>query len=134
MDAIKSLVTPTPEGDWFSTGVSFEAFELITALFQHSSNGKSHKKTQVYTTGNPYGIAEDIVFSMPCRSKVRSTNQIVLIIFVLRLGTTPMIIKFFQQGDGDYELATDVSMDDFLWERIKKVRAIGTAVTDMLRI
>jgi len=45
-----------------------------------------------------------------------------------------MIIKFFQQGDGDYELATDVLMDDFLWERIKKVRAIGTAVTDMLRI
>nr|CAC87698.1 NADP-dependent malate dehydrogenase [Saccharum officinarum] len=66
VDAIKSLVTHTPEGDWFSTGV--------------------------YTTGNPYGIAEDIVFSMPCRSK----------------------------GDGDYELATDVSMDDFLWERIKK--------------
>jgi len=91
-------------------------------------------KKQVYTTGNPYGIAEDIVFSMPCRSKVRSTNQIVLIIFVLRLGTTPMIIKFFQQGDGYYVLATDVSMDDFLWERIKKVRAIGTAVTDMLRI
>jgi len=27
-DAIKSLVTPTPEGDWFSTGVSFEAFEF----------------------------------------------------------------------------------------------------------
>ena len=25
---------------------------------------------QVYTNGNPYGIAEDIVFSMPCRSKV----------------------------------------------------------------
>ena len=44
VDAIKSLVTPTPEGDWFSTGVSFEAFELITALFRHSSNGKSHKK------------------------------------------------------------------------------------------
>ncbi|KAG0524066.1 hypothetical protein BDA96_07G177800 [Sorghum bicolor] len=69
VDAIKSLVTPTPEGEWFSTGV--------------------------YTTGNPYGIAEDIVFSMPCRSK----------------------------GDGDYELATDVSMDDFLWERIKKSEA-----------
>ncbi|CAN4126571.1 unnamed protein product [Withania somnifera] len=44
VDAIRSLVTPTPEGDWFSTGV--------------------------YTNGNPYGIAEDIVFSMPCRSKV----------------------------------------------------------------
>ncbi|TVU50304.1 hypothetical protein EJB05_01671 [Eragrostis curvula] len=69
VDAMKSLVTPTPEGDWFSSGV--------------------------YTTGNPYGIAEDIVFSMPCRSK----------------------------GDGDYELATDVEIDDFLWERIKKTEA-----------
>ncbi|KAL6656529.1 hypothetical protein ACP70R_007355 [Stipagrostis hirtigluma subsp. patula] len=65
-DAIKSLVTPTPEGDWFSSGV--------------------------YTSGNPYGIAEDIVFSMPCRSK----------------------------GDGDYELVEDVMIDEFLWGRIKK--------------
>ncbi|KAJ4773653.1 malate dehydrogenase [Rhynchospora pubera] len=69
VDAIRSLVTPTPEGDWFSTGV--------------------------YTNGNPYGIAEDIVFSMPCRSK----------------------------GDGDYELAKDVIIDDFLRERIKKSEA-----------
>ncbi|PIA37139.1 hypothetical protein AQUCO_03000008v1 [Aquilegia coerulea] len=69
VDAIRSLVTPTPEGDWFSTGV--------------------------YTNGNPYGIAEDIVFSMPCRS----------------------------DGDGDYELVKDVLMDDFLRERIKKSEA-----------
>ncbi|KAL1828007.1 hypothetical protein DCAR_0207209 [Daucus carota subsp. sativus] len=69
VDAIRSLVTPTPEGDWFSTGV--------------------------YTTGNPYGIAEDIVFSMPCRSK----------------------------GDGDYELVKDVIFDDYLFERIKKSEA-----------
>ncbi|KAG8501909.1 hypothetical protein CXB51_004593 [Gossypium anomalum] len=53
VDAIRSLITPTPEGDWFSSGV--------------------------YTNGNPYGIVEDIVFSMPCRSK----------------------------GDGDYELVKD---------------------------
>ncbi|TMW93847.1 hypothetical protein EJD97_011082 [Solanum chilense] len=66
VDAMRSLVTPTPEGDWFSTGV--------------------------YTNGNPYGIAEDIVFSMPCRSK----------------------------GDGDYELVKDVLMDDYLRSRIKK--------------
>ncbi|KAH9627065.1 hypothetical protein KSS87_023753 [Heliosperma pusillum] len=65
-DAIKSLVNPTPEGDWFSSGV--------------------------YTTGNPYGIADDLVFSMPCRSK----------------------------GDGDYELVKDVVFDDYLWNRIKK--------------
>ncbi|KAI5648541.1 hypothetical protein M9H77_34546 [Catharanthus roseus] len=69
VDAMKSLVTPTPEGDWFSSGV--------------------------YTNGNPYGIAEDIVFSMPCRSK----------------------------GDGDYELVKDVIIDDFLRARIKKTEA-----------
>ncbi|CAL9172866.1 unnamed protein product [Musa hybrid cultivar] len=69
VDAIRSLITPTPEGDWFSSGV--------------------------YSTGNPYGIAEDIVFSMPCRSK----------------------------GDGDYELAKDVIFDDYLRERIKKTEA-----------
>ncbi|EPS69170.1 malate dehydrogenase, partial [Genlisea aurea] len=69
VDAIKSLVTPTPEGDWFSSGV--------------------------YTGGNPYGIAEDIVFSMPCRSK----------------------------GDGDYELVKDVIFNEYLWDRIKKTEA-----------
>ncbi|CAH9077159.1 unnamed protein product [Cuscuta europaea] len=69
VDAMKSLVTPTPEGDWFSSGV--------------------------YTNGNPYGIAEDIVFSMPCRSK----------------------------GDGDYELVKEVIIDDYLRGRIKKTEA-----------
>ncbi|CAA6673323.1 unnamed protein product [Spirodela intermedia] len=69
VDAMRSLVTPTPEGDWFSSGV--------------------------YTNGNPYGIAEDIVFSMPCRSR----------------------------GDGDYELAKDVLIDDFLRARLKKTEA-----------
>ncbi|KAI4370682.1 hypothetical protein MLD38_019004 [Melastoma candidum] len=69
VDAIRSLVTPTPEGDWFSSGV--------------------------YTDGNPYGIAEGIVFSMPCRSK----------------------------GDGDYELVKDVIFDDYLLKRITKSEA-----------
>uniref|UniRef100_K7N4G1 Malate dehydrogenase [NADP], chloroplastic n=1 Tax=Glycine max TaxID=3847 RepID=K7N4G1_SOYBN len=69
VDAIRSLVTPTPEGDWFSSGV--------------------------YSNGNPYGIAEGIVFSMPCRSK----------------------------GDGDYELVKDVIFDDYLRQRIAKTEA-----------
>ncbi|RVW97623.1 Malate dehydrogenase [NADP], chloroplastic [Vitis vinifera] len=69
VDAMKSLVTPTPEGDWFSSGV--------------------------YTTGNPYGVAEGIVFSMPCRSK----------------------------GDGDYELVKDVIFDEYLLKRITKTEA-----------
>ncbi|XP_028782522.1 malate dehydrogenase [NADP], chloroplastic isoform X2 [Neltuma alba] len=69
VDAIRSLTTPTPEGDWFSSAV--------------------------YTNGNTYGIAEDIVFSMPCRSK----------------------------GNGDYELVKDVIIDDYLRQRITKTEA-----------
>jgi malate dehydrogenase (NADP+) len=40
-DAIRSLVTPTAPGDCFSTAVC--------------------------TDGNPYGIKEGLIFSMPCR-------------------------------------------------------------------
>jgi hypothetical protein len=43
-------------------------------------------------------------------------------VMLLRSGTAAMIMKFILQGDGDYELDTDVEMDDFLWGRIKKVR------------
>lgn len=67
-DAIKSLVTPTPPGDWFSTAVC--------------------------TDGNPYGLEEGLVFSMPCRSN----------------------------GDGDYELVKDVVIDDYLREAINKTQ------------
>jgi malate dehydrogenase (NADP+) len=42
-DAIRSLVTPTPEGDCFSSGV--------------------------ISDGNPYGVADGINFSFPLRSK-----------------------------------------------------------------
>ena len=63
-DAIKSLVTPTPEGDWFSSAVC--------------------------TDGNPYGIAEGIIFSMPCRST----------------------------GDGSYEIVEGLEINDWLRERI----------------
>lgn len=65
-DALKSLTTPTPPGDWFSSGV--------------------------YTGGNPYGIDDDIVYSMPCRS----------------------------DGDGSYEVVSGLIIDDFLHARIKK--------------
>lgn len=47
-DAIQSLVNPTRPGDCFSTAV--------------------------LTDGNPYGIAEGIVFSMPCRSTVSPSS------------------------------------------------------------
>ena len=65
-DAIKALVTPTREGDWFSSAVC--------------------------TDGNPYGIAEGIIFSMPCRST----------------------------GDGSYEIVEGLEINDWLRERIKK--------------
>eukprot|EP00246_Nothoceros_aenigmaticus_P017037 TRINITY_DN805_c0_g1_i1.p1 TRINITY_DN805_c0_g1~~TRINITY_DN805_c0_g1_i1.p1 ORF type:complete len:334 (-),score=62.04 TRINITY_DN805_c0_g1_i1:375-1376(-) len=66
VDAIKSLIQPTADGDWFSSGV--------------------------YTAANPYGITEDLVFSLPCRSK----------------------------GDGDYEVVPHLLIDDYLYTRIKK--------------
>lgn len=51
VDAFRSLVTPTPAGQWFSSGV--------------------------YSAGNPYGIEEDLVFSFPCRSKGKGDFEIV---------------------------------------------------------
>jgi len=42
IDAMKSLLFPTPKGEWFSMGI--------------------------HAQGNPYGIEEDLVFSFPCRS------------------------------------------------------------------
>ncbi|EFJ30479.1 hypothetical protein SELMODRAFT_270710 [Selaginella moellendorffii] len=51
VDAMKSLVQPTPPGDWFSSGV--------------------------YAAGNPYGIDGDLVFSLPCRSKGDGDYEIV---------------------------------------------------------
>ena len=42
IDAMKSLIFPTPKGEWFSSAL--------------------------YSDGNPYGIKEGIVFSFPCRS------------------------------------------------------------------
>lgn len=77
---------------------------------------------QVYTNGNPYGIAEDIVFSMPCRSRVGYVFVIYFVDFCLTRAhwTTPSN-ALIVQGDGDYELVRDVVFDDFLRERIKKV-------------
>jgi malate dehydrogenase (NADP+) len=63
-DAIRALVVPTAPGDCFSSGV--------------------------ITDGNPYGIPEGLVFSMPCRSK----------------------------GDGDYEVCDDFIIDDWLRAKI----------------
>lgn len=64
-DAIRALVVPTPVGDCFSTAV--------------------------LSDGNPYGIQDGLVFSMPCRSK----------------------------GDGSYELCDDFLIDDWLRSKIR---------------
>lgn len=51
LDAMKSLLTPTPAGEWFSMGVKSD--------------------------GNPYGIAPGLFFSFPCRSDGKGTIEIV---------------------------------------------------------
>lgn len=51
IDAIKSLVTPTPQGQWFSSGVCSD--------------------------GNSYGIQENLVFGFPCRSKGDGNYEII---------------------------------------------------------
>lgn len=51
IDAVKALLTPTPQGQWFSSGV--------------------------YTEGNPYGIDENLVFSFPCRSTGKGDYEII---------------------------------------------------------
>lgn len=51
LDSIRSLVLPTPEGQWFSVGL--------------------------ISNGNPYGIKEDLIFSFPCRSKGNGHVEIV---------------------------------------------------------
>ena len=49
IDSIKALVTPTPDGQWFS----------CAAL----------------SDGNPYGIQRELIFSFPCRSQRRRENR-----------------------------------------------------------
>lgn len=51
IDAIRMLITPTPEGQWFSSAVC--------------------------SNSNPYGIEEDLIFSFPCRSKGDGDYEIV---------------------------------------------------------
>ena len=46
---MQSLVTPTKPGDVFSTAV--------------------------LSNGNPYGVAEGLIYSFPCRSKVLLTER-----------------------------------------------------------
>jgi malate dehydrogenase len=51
LDTVRSLVTPTAPGDWFSAGI--------------------------YSAGNPYGIDENLVYSFPLRSDGKGNVEIV---------------------------------------------------------
>ena len=51
IDAMKALLHPTPEGQWFSSGVC--------------------------TDGNSYGLDEDLIFSLPCQSKGDGNYEVV---------------------------------------------------------
>lgn len=51
IDAVKTLYTPTPKGEWFSSAV--------------------------HSNGNPYGIEENLIFSFPCRSNGKGDYEIV---------------------------------------------------------
>jgi len=51
LGAMRSIIALTPQGAWFSSGV--------------------------YSTGNPYGIASDLIFSFPCFSNGKGECEIV---------------------------------------------------------
>ncbi len=51
VESVRSLYTPTPAGEWFSSAVCSD--------------------------GNPYGIEENLVFGFPCRSKGDGNYEIV---------------------------------------------------------
>jgi malate dehydrogenase len=65
LEAFKDIITPTPPGEWYSSGV--------------------------YSDGNPYGVAEDLIFSFPCR-----TNS-----------------------DGEWEIVKDLPINSFLKEKLQ---------------
>jgi malate dehydrogenase len=66
IDAVRDVLNPTQEGLWYSSGV--------------------------YSTDNSYGIADDLIFSFPCRTS----------------------------ADQKVEMVTSLEMNDFLQTRLKK--------------
>lgn len=66
IDAVKDMLNPTRQGEWVSSGV--------------------------LSNGNPYGIADDLIFSFPCRSK----------------------------GDGKYEIIPNLHINEFLQEKLRQ--------------
>ncbi|CAI5982970.1 unnamed protein product [Closterium sp. NIES-64] len=138
VDAIRALTTPTPEGDWFSTGV--------------------------YTKGNTYGIDDDLIFSLPCRSKggtswkqrwrprqLQCRRPVVRLFpfctslhsnfpppfspyhaFLPTFPCTPFPVCGWQ-GDGDYEVVSGLIVDDYLRARINKVVVVRESEVVVVR-
>lgn len=65
LDAMKDICFPTPKNMWYSSGI--------------------------FSTGNPYGIQSDIIFSFPC----------------------------ITTGSGEIEIVPNLSLDPFIKEKIK---------------
>jgi len=65
LDTVRSLTTPTPAGEWFSAAV--------------------------VSDGNPYGIADGLIYSFPLRSK----------------------------GNGDYEIVSGLDISDYARGKLK---------------
>ena len=51
IDTVRSIINPTPEGDWHSVAV--------------------------YSAGNPYGVDEDLIYSFPMRTKADGSLEFV---------------------------------------------------------
>lgn len=79
IDAVKDMIFPSKEGEWFSSGV--------------------------YSTGNPYGIAENLVFSFPC----------------------------FSQGNGNYRIIPHLDLNEFLLFKLKQTEKELIEERDLIR-
>lgn len=79
IQAVKDIVYPTEKGNWFSSGV--------------------------LSTGNPYGINDDLVFSFPC----------------------------FSHGEGKYEIISDLSMNEFLESKLQATEKELIEERDLIR-
>lgn len=69
LDTVRSLITPTPAGDWFSVAIPSD--------------------------GNPYGIAEGLIYSFPIRT----------------------------DGSGSYEIVSGLSLSDYAVSKAKATEA-----------
>lgn len=83
LDTVRSLITPTPDGDWFSAAIPSE--------------------------GNPYGVADGLIYSFPLRT----------------------------DGKGGYEIVSGLELSDYAKGKVKaseeELVEEREAVTDLLK-